>query len=759
MLGLDTFSNGARGTVAIEDRERVGFTSHVMTNPRAMIVPLTDARSGAPLRYKLEPYVPFVSATVSRIGYTTRIPFKFPSGSLSVKVTKPDGAVDHLGSVPFAQSMCHSETTRSGINISASTSHVTDFMQLTTLDPRFDYTFTQYGLHRIEMKGAVDDLFGNTYAGGGTYEVWVARPIDLETATMTGTPFEHGNVFAPQVVLQPPVPAEVTVELAHYPDSDPARVQRATFAGRANRFGFFSPITSARMEGAGEYRVDVTAKYTDENGVLWMGATSWGNVVETPGSQLVAHGRRGFDGVNAIQQQWFNVRPSRAGGDHVMFPFHRGDVMWMQQNDPAADIPKITVQDPSGSFAARVRARASNGFAAEPPTLEDRIGAGEIPLFSTAPSRELSGFIPDKATQFGYFYAFAEKPGVHIREIISEDQSGNAYWRFTENYHFQLGAGIGGDQPNDIKFQFGGAVWRDTADFRYYGAYGSLFVLLPFNDDVGGRVFPPFQGNGGGPTGGPILTLKGKAVDLFFHPTALRAGTILQLGEKAALAGQLGPTLAAKVNILITSPSGATRTIAGQASKIGYFYDPSRDFAVDEPGVWKVKVSALYDGLTSGGQVQPPYPAGDVLGSRDGEFYFYVVRPDAAPLTVAPLQQWQRPSQRTITFNLTPPVPLSNATLTYTVTMPGFILDEGTTATLAYTYDAQKLARDFPNLDLSDQDDLAGVDTITLSFLVTGTDAAGTPRHFARQVVLQGEELQMPAQKESVIPVRRRTVR
>jgi len=90
--------------------------------------------------------------------------------------------------------------------------------------------------------------------------------------------------------------------------------------------------------------------------------------------------------------------------------------------------------------------------------------------------------------------------------------------------------------------------------------------------------------------------------------------------------------------------------------------------------------------------------------------------------------------------------------------MPGFILEEGTTSALTYTYDAQKLWKDFPNLDLYDTDGIAGVDTITISFLVSGTDASGKQRHFARQLVLQGEELQMPEQKESAIPVRRRAM-
>jgi hypothetical protein len=72
--------------------------------------------------------------------------------------------------------------------------------------------------------------------------------------------------------------------------------------------------------------------------------------------------------------------------------------------------------------------------------------------------------------------------------------------------------------------------------------------------------------------------------------------------------------------------------MTGQANKIGYFYRPSDDFVVNEPGVWRARVRVWHDGAT-------------------------------------------------------------------------------------------------------------GVDTITFSFLLSGTDAGGTRRHFARQIVLQGEEI------------------
>jgi len=180
---------------------------------------------------------------------------------------------------------------------------------------------------------------------------------------------------------------------------------------------------------------------------------------------------------------------------------------------------------------------------------------------------------------------------------------------------------------------------------------------------------------------------------------------------------------------------------------------------VYETGIWKAKVKLSFDGLTSAGPVQAPYPTGDVLGSREGEFNFYVVSPNAAPLILAPMPRFVRPADGPVAFEITPPLALTNAVLTYTTTMPGFILEEGTSGALTYRYDAQKLAVDSPNLDLHDEEGFAGADTITMSFFVSGTDAGGKQRHFARQVVLQGEELLMPAQKEPANSQRRRVAR
>ncbi|HUP63628.1 MAG TPA: hypothetical protein VNA69_24795 [Thermoanaerobaculia bacterium] len=180
---------------------------------------------------------------------------------------------------------------------------------------------------------------------------------------------------------------------------------------------------------------------------------------------------------------------------------------------------------------------------------------------------------------------------------------------------------------------------------------------------------------------------------------------------------------------------------------VGYFYDPSKDFVLGEAGLWRAKVKITFDGVTSAGPVSAPFPTGDVLGTHEGEFAFYVVDGRAEQLELAPLPQSVNPAETPVEFRMIPPAGLTNIETHHTVTMPGFVLEEGSDA-LTYTYDAERLAQDFPNLDLRDgHGPSAGIDIITISLFLSGTDAGGKRRHFARQVVLNGETLHVPEQK------------
>jgi hypothetical protein len=545
----------------------------------------------------------------------------------------------------------------------------------------------------------------------------------------------------------PPVPADVEIRVRFAPQSRATAILEERLVTRANRFGYVH-TRPFRFDEPGEYRVDIFASHRDASGTYRAGTQAFASAVADRASGVIAHGMRGVDDQRENRQQWFSrtqigIPPGRG---HVPFAFVSGDVMWLQDGD--AGIPFVTVQDVDGSLAPL---RAAYKCVMPEPAFDNYAALGEIPLHSCG---KYDPHIDSANVDvWAYSYRSVQRPHVRVREEIAEHNVPAPYWRFHDAYALQSGNGRDGDLPNDFKFQFGAAVLRgNSLPAPRYAIYGSLFVLVPDADPGGGtRTFPPFQGNGGGPSGGPLFTLKDKEIDLFFHPMGVRPGTILVVGEAASFAGYSAPPLASKVEIRVTSPSGKTRTIRGQANRIGWFYDPSQDFTISEAGRWRAKVTITFDGLTSAGPVSAPYPAGDVLGTHEGEFAFYVVDGPAEQLPLAPLPATVNPADTKVVFQMLPPAGLTNLEAHYTATMPGFVLEEG--SGLTYTYDAQRLAVDFPNLDLRGDRRPGGVDIITISLFLSGTDAGGKRRHFARQVVLNGETLHAPEQKP--LPKRR----
>jgi hypothetical protein len=211
------------------------------------------------------------------------------------------------------------------------------------------------------------------------------------------------------------------------------------------------------------------------------------------------------------------------------------------------------------------------------------------------------------------------------------------------------------------------------------------------------------------------------------------------------------PTLDSKVAVTVTAPGGTTYFVGGQANSIGYFYDsdPGENFTVDEPGVWSVDVRIWHDGLCSGGQVATPYPSGDVLGSANGRYWFYVVPVGAQRLNIL------SPSPGFLSFpngvspidiRGTVPGGLSNVSIDYTISMPGTILEHGTiattTGTFSFSFDPVTLNAVFPNLDLLGRDTYqAGLsNTFSIGILLKGDDGNGTV-HYANTITIQGEQV------------------
>jgi hypothetical protein len=223
----------------------------------------------------------------------------------------------------------------------------------------------------------------------------------------------------------------------------------------------------------------------------------------------------------------------------------------------------------------------------------------------------------------------------------------------------------------------------------------------------------------------------------------------LETGDTFRFAGHVMPALDSRIAVTLTAPSGAQRILGGRANSVGYYVDPADDVTVNEAGLWSVDVRVWHDGGCSGGQTTPPYPTGDVLGSANGRYWFYVVPPDTPPLDVsAPAPGWLQWGDTVTPIAVRGAVPkgLSGATVDYTISMPGYILQHGqvmpTGGAYSITLDPVALQQDYPNLDLVGRDTWrAGLaDTISIGLLLRGRQG-GQALYRANTITLQGDQV------------------
>ena len=688
MLLVDSPNQGVRGTIATEERGRYEFANRIATQLDGFVVEPSDRGTGRLIPYRLEPFFPFLSFGDRFQPDAPLVPLDLPGGSLKVTVHTPSGEIDELGTHPILQTRTGHPAARRGGEVNAGGGNPSDVLQLTTLSDDFVHRFAEYGRYTVILSGSVPDIRGLEYPFAGTFEVWAAETLDIEPASLPSRPFQAGDRLPAVASVYPGVPAQVEMSFKLHP-IDGSAVVADSVAGTANRFGYFDGAGKAfELTKAGEYLVSLRASYTDAEGRLWIGARRWASGVASVSPVLIAHGRRGDDAQQPISERraWFSRLaadiPIPDKGAHINFPYHSGDIIWAVNNDSVT--PWITVQDPEGRIDDLLEERAYQSSYEQQGTQERRV-TGDLPLILPTSNGVDAMFALGAIDQWGYAYHAAQRPGVRVREGIGTDGGKSPYWRFEDQYLAQRGMGGDGDLRKDIKWLFGAAVFkRPDLGIGEVAIYGSLWVQLPDDDPVGTRVFPPFRGAAGGPSGGPIMTLKGQEIDLFLVPTAVRHGTVLEVGDRFVFAGQVGPPLASKVTVRVTSPGGQVRTISGRANPIGYFSDPAGDFVVNEPGVWTVDVEVVHDGMTSAGRVEPPYPTGGVLGSADGRFQVYVVPKAAAPIDfVLPdiglyALEFDGHLPRALRFFPRIPEGWSDVDGVYTISMPGFILEEGT---------------------------------------------------------------------------------
>jgi hypothetical protein len=293
-----------------------------------------------------------------------------------------------------------------------------------------------------------------------------------------------------------------------------------------------------------------------------MGARSAASIVATPDTPVIAHGERNTDFLDLeagrVPRIWYFFRsfdpecpPTQGdceGGG--MYPFFTGDVMWLTDGRPLG--PTITVDLP-----ADVLERVAPNLAPHERCLRGGCIAfdDQRVLISDTSRGSGSHFRPDDVTSWSYWYSSTIRADVSVFHAATEFRSEHNSWYGGDSYNCQIGlscfgalGGFAGDEEGDVKLMLGGAVLK-TAGEQHFAPYASFAVLieagnfedgvLVSGDEKGDRICPPYQGAAGGlGTCGPILTHRGREVDLFITPMGTRPGSVLEPGDLFTFSGQ-----------------------------------------------------------------------------------------------------------------------------------------------------------------------------------------------------------------------------
>lgn len=666
----------------------------------------------SPGEYPLEPYILNLLANRYDHYAAPLVPLALTGGALTATVRAPDGTRATL-SGDIAQNQLG---TPAGDEASFfGRQSPVDTLRLTTRDPQFGaFTFDQYGEYRIDLTTSFNDIFGNTYRGGGTYRVLIAEPLDLTPALLPGAPVETGYPVVLGAHIAPAVPADISVRWQSVGlNGDHVDI---TLDGAANAYGVFSPQGGAlTAENPGEYLLTYEARFTDPSGRLWAGSMSAAGVIVTPESALIGHGERGMYGENTTPAPaWLTARQytTLAGGDPeniiLNTPYNSGDWAFIGGDQGDGFAPRLLLQDSAGDYARWM--------------LEQGLDAAQVyqqnmPIAGTG----------------SYTYISAVRPGVTVRQYATFGETSDLplYADSDDPVNGQIGAGIDGVASGDIIFFFNGAVIRDDeTGILATAATASTAVVIanepdpPPRDPIGARVYPP------GHPGAGIAYGDDDNLSMFIIPLGSTAGNVYTLGDRLAIAGQVAPVVAAEVSVSVTAPDGVETDFKVDANQYGYFFDPAHDMTLDQIGVWTVSMNAEYSGLVSTGSLETPL-SGGTRGAVQGEYHIYVVPENMEPLPWNPaLTDATIPPAIPYNFSFTAPEDWTNVHAYRTLFMQGVVLQDGevslTGRNLTYTYSTDALNDTFANVEVEGRSAGNAVsDTKTLTIVFTGTGAEG----------------------------------
>jgi hypothetical protein len=648
---------GTKGILAEEDK------SYFRLSPRYSIPDKFVIPPGRTLN--IEPDFPIFFGDKSDISvdeknwpFRVPIPLDYKSGEFSVSIILPDSSQVDLGKRRFSR--------QSLMGASSGTS-------------RYRFKFSRYGQYIIKMDGWIKDLWGHTYEGGGTYHVWVAHRLTFATSVKPGSPFEAGDSYPTSVFVHPPFPAQVTIDITEYINSREDKVKNWHAEGKASRFGYFYSKEKITFQEPGEYSVRINAEYKASDGRVWIGNEVGSCVIAPADTKLIVHGKK-YARIMNIPEARFNLN-SEGHNKHdgksiantldyvacinMFVPYYSGDVMFI-----------AAVADGSNGIDGMLTAQFEDGLEVKTET------ANDIHPYN----------FPEKIKKHAYFYFSAIKPGIMARTLIADTRAlfKDSYWSTSPTFNAfgrQINAGEDDDFPQDMYRFMGGVVVRDREnDKTDYGIYASCAIVIPKGSN-GNRVVAPFSE--------PLLEVNGRQFYIF-EAGAPSQGVMYEVHEPIGIGGMVFPATAGiNCEKKIVFPDGRQVVSQGVTNKIGVLKMSPEKIIADMPGVYKIKETCW----------QGDY-RGDVIGTADGIYNIYVDDKDTK-------KYFRFKNPRHFTFNPVKGLDLAgrvaadlkDVKVTYSVIMPGCVMDEGTlTVTRAgftYKFRPEEFNAQFPNYNFS----------------------------------------------------------
>ncbi|MDR3564567.1 MAG: hypothetical protein P4N59_24480 [Negativicutes bacterium] len=683
-------SNGYRGVVAAEDAGRFALSSRNLIQDD-VILPLYDPR-GNKIGYNLEPVFP-----ADMVDRQRNIPWNFAAGELSVEITDPAGQTTNLGTAPFIGA-------KNGL-------------WPTTGNPLFtNWKPAGYGLHKVVAKGWLADAWGNHYQGGGTYYFWIANRLTMGTATFQGVSYPVGSRYGRDMGFAPAVPADVSVKVDLYPNSDSAKRRSLTYGGKATAGGLFGAAQGLKpfvLDAPGEYHAHVLATYTDKGGHLWVSSMRHAGVVYPEETPLLARGKK-----LRVDNQFADRGETRREGfieandgfrhlEHINFPYQPGDVLLIASEGQGANkIEPVLTYELKGSETA----------------YEPRLNAIGATNLRIATANGLSPHLyPEYITDLAYYYAAAPRPGFSARFLVGEDGVRGPYWPTSgHNFGGQIGASPNGDSPGDIYRLLGGVVRRPKNQPATYAGYQASAFILP-KGSGNNRVIAPGAED--------ITGADGKKARFFLVP--VRPGMVYQQGAGFTPVLQIDPVLPAKVRYELRYPGGQVKVATGSGDPFGYFIGGER-WTLDRPGVYVFSVKADWQG----------YP-GSIPGLGDQGGYLFVTE-NGDPARALGLKLLLKREQ---TFSVDEGLVIEGQTtaeqIYFAAVTPGAVVDQGILAVtggrFTYRVDPAAIYRRIPIYDIenhrSGRKEIGRV--IHLTFFSRETTDSRANHAFAR-VILRG---------------------